>query len=166
MSVRVSFNLSATCKTSDQVGFIQQTKAELLISGASSVDSPSKVFDIYIYYIYIYYIYICMYVCMYYIYMYVLYIYICMYYICIYVCIIYICMYYIYMYYIYDIYVHNCVYIYICINAWAMALPCLHVLPAQLSSCLYRPSIDNSAFLCPTWRCGMTGIPFGHKGFK
>ena len=90
MSVRVSFNLSATCKTSDQVGFIQQTKAELLISGASSVDSPSKVFDIYIYiYVYITYIlYIYMYVCMYYIYMYVLYMYICMYYI--YVCIIYI----------------------------------------------------------------------------
>ena len=111
-----------------------------------------------------------MYVCMYvlyiymyvlYIYMYVLYMYICMYYIYMYVL-------YIYMYYIYDIYMYIIVYIYIyiCINAWAMALPCLHVLPAQLSSCLYRPSIDNSAFLCPTWRCGMTGIPFGHKSFK
>ena len=113
MSVRVSFNLSATCKTSDQVGFIQQTKAELLISGASSVDSPSKVFDIYIYYIYIYiYIYICMYVCMYYIYMYVLYIYICMYYICIYVCIIYIYVLYIYICIIYMIYMYIIVYIY------------------------------------------------------
>ena len=102
--------------------------------------------------------YVCIiYICMYYIYMYVLYMYICMYYIYMYV--LYICI-------IYMIYMYIIVYIYICINAWAMALPCLHVLPAQLSSCLYRPSIDNSAFLCPTWRCGMTGIPFGHKGFK
>ena len=87
MSVRVSFNLSATCKTSDQVGFIQRTKAELLISGASSVDSPSKVFDIYIY-IYILHIYI-------------------------YNTYIYICIIYIYMHYIYYIYMYIIVYIYI-----------------------------------------------------